>query len=48
MTVVAKCHRTGLDVPRPNSIPAENCWDQIIQLTPVAFGLDLRLYSERD
>lgn len=45
-SVMAKCHHTILDVLGPNSIPTENSRDQNIQLTSVAFRLDLRLYSE--
>lgn len=45
---MAKCHHTILDVLTPNSIPTENSRDHIIQLTSVAFGLDLRLYPECD
>lgn len=47
-SVRAKCHHTVLDVLGPNSLPTENSRDQIIQLSSVAFGLDLRLYSECD
>jgi len=46
--VMAKCHHTVLDLLQPNSIPTENSSDQIIPLTSVAFGLDFRLYSQRD
>lgn len=47
MSVVAKCHCTSLDVQGPNSVPTDNSQDQMIQLTPVAFGLDLRLLGMR-
>lgn len=47
-SVVAKGRRTIWDVLRPNSVPTDNTRDQIIQLTSVAFGLDLRLCSEWD